>query len=82
MSAQVFPVAAEERIKQEGINRIRIFSNIPKGKGLGFSVRMLLGMFNTVSVLNLGSLGLDLGNYLGVPLLHNWVTKATYQFLI
>ncbi|KAL4325473.1 hypothetical protein GQ457_11G024770 [Hibiscus cannabinus] len=31
MSAQIFPAAAEGRIKQEGIKRIRIFSNIPKG---------------------------------------------------
>ncbi|KAL4311642.1 hypothetical protein GQ457_01G018470 [Hibiscus cannabinus] len=30
-SSIVFPAAAEEQIKQEGINRIRIFSNIPKG---------------------------------------------------
>ncbi|KAL4272941.1 hypothetical protein GQ457_13G015700 [Hibiscus cannabinus] len=31
MSAQIFPATAEGRIKQEGIKRIRIFSNIPKG---------------------------------------------------
>ncbi|KAL4302655.1 hypothetical protein GQ457_10G012690 [Hibiscus cannabinus] len=31
MSAQIFPAAAEGRIKQEGIKCIRIFSNIPKG---------------------------------------------------
>ncbi|KAL4384806.1 hypothetical protein GQ457_15G014010 [Hibiscus cannabinus] len=31
MSAQIFPATAKGRIKQEGINCIRIFFNIPKG---------------------------------------------------
>ncbi|KAL4283097.1 hypothetical protein GQ457_16G021230 [Hibiscus cannabinus] len=31
VSAKIFPATAEGRISREGINRIRIFSYIPKG---------------------------------------------------